>query len=541
MSPTGPARFARTVTLGLVLGCGGTNTPPPGQVMLVLETNGGAGTTLDFARLDVVVTDARAGGQILKSYSHSPSRLPGTIALVAGSGAASQTKLEVFATDANGALRIYQAAKLTIPSEGASMLRMKLDVACDAVVPNVACPGASATCAASARIACPPEHACLSGRCIPVHEFGGKDLPAYDPGRAASCEAESEAQICARRAIGCGSYVLTDTCGSPQVARCGTCAGEDTATTAKRRGAGLDDCGAIRAEDCARSAKVAGGAFHRGEDSSYPASIHEYRLDNFEVTVGRFRAFLDAWIGGWRPTPGSGRHAHLRGGAGLSTTTGGNETGWDATWTAYVGAPSVNSVVPTGAGATTQPEWASSLTCSGLFSTWTGTRGPGENRPQTCLSRYDAYAFCIWDGGFLPSEAEWEYAAAGGSEERIYPWGTNGPAANAFLAAYGCYYSGTGTCSSVTSIAPVGAIARGAAKWGHSDLAGNVWEWNSDWYQTPYAARCDDCTNAAVDSFRVTRGGSFDSRASSLLSAGRSGSGPAFRAATIGGRCARSP
>jgi len=56
-----------------------------------------------------------------------------------------------------------------------------------------------------------------------------------------------------------------------------------------------------------------------------------------------------------------------------------------------------------------------------------------------------SHAFCIWDGGFLAGEAEWNYAAAGGSEQRSYPWGSTVPGANAKLAVYGCYYNGSGT------------------------------------------------------------------------------------------------
>jgi formylglycine-generating enzyme required for sulfatase activity len=208
---------------------------------------------------------------------------------------------------------------------------------------------------------------------------------------------------------------------------------------------------------------VTGGTFYRGTNTNYPATISDFRLDKYEVTVGRFRTFVDAWVAGWRPSAGSGKHTHVNGGAGLVNTAGGNEPGWDATWTAYVGAPSNAAVAPSGAGATTKAAWDTNLSCYSGYQTWTSAAGSNEKRPQNCLSWYDLHAFCIWDGGFLPSEAEWEYAAAGGSEERTYPWGNTAPGANTALAIYGCYYNGTGTCSGVTNIAPVGTVAAGAS------------------------------------------------------------------------------
>jgi formylglycine-generating enzyme required for sulfatase activity len=55
---------------------------------------------------------------------------------------------------------------------------------------------------------------------------------------------------------------------------------------------------------------------------------------------------------------------------------------------------------------------------------------------------WEAYAFCIFDGGFLPTETEWEYAAAGGSEQRDYPWGWTLPGASEQYAIYDNYFSG---------------------------------------------------------------------------------------------------
>jgi formylglycine-generating enzyme required for sulfatase activity len=286
---------------------------------------------------------------------------------------------------------------------------------------------------------------------------------------------------------------------------------------------------------------VTGGTFYRGTNTNYPATISDFRLDKYEVTVGRFRTFVDAWVAGWRPSAGSGKHTHVNGGAGLVNTAGGNEPGWDATWTAYVGASSAVAVAPSGAGATTKAAWDTNLSCNSSYQTWTSAAGSNEKRPQNCLSWYDLHAFCIWDGGFLPSEAEWEYAAAGGSEERTYPWGNTAPGANTALAIYGCYYNGTGTCSGVTNIAPVGTVTAGASKAGQLDLAGNVWEWNLDWYQSSYVATCNNCTNLTAGSYRVIRGGSVRYDASNLPAAGRNNNLPANRISEVGGRCARTP
>ena len=57
-------------------------------------------------------------------------------------------------------------------------------------------------------------------------------------------------------------------------------------------------------------------------------------------------------------------------------------------------------------------------------STYTPQPSQNDNLPVSCVSWTEAYAFCIWDGGFLPSDAEWGYAAAGGSAQREFPWGS---------------------------------------------------------------------------------------------------------------------
>ncbi len=277
-----------------------------------------------------------------------------------------------------------------------------------------------------------------------------------------------------------------------------------------------------------------GGRFNRDGNSKYPATIGGFRLDKFDVTVGRFRAFINAGSSAWSPAAGSGIHAHLNGGQGLlnsGTTPPGYETGWQSSWTTNL--------------ATTAAQWTTNLDCDPTYATWTANAGANENLPVNCVDWYEAYAFCIWDGGFLPSEAEFNYAYMGGSDERYYPWGDTAPGANASLVVYGCYFaSDAGTCTGLQNIAPVGSAAAGDGVWGQSDLAGEMWEWLLDWYEKPYSA--SSCTNCAdttdTNSFnQVYRGGGFHGPVSYLLDSYRGFGPPADRLYGIGFRCARTP
>ena len=93
--------------------------------------------------------------------------------------------------------------------------------------------------------------------------------------------------------------------------------------------------------------------------------------------------------------------------------------------------------------------------------TWTDAPGDNEQLPMNCVGFYEAFAFCLWDGGRLPTEAEWESVAAGGEENRLYPWGSTAPGADAMHAVHGCYYDGVDTCDGLVDIAPVGSAPMG--------------------------------------------------------------------------------
>jgi formylglycine-generating enzyme required for sulfatase activity len=291
------------------------------------------------------------------------------------------------------------------------------------------------------------------------------------------------------------------------------------------------NCGTAN-ESCCTSPLVTGGSFKRDNDANYPATVSTFRLDKYEVTVGRFRKFVNAVVGGWTPAAGAGKHTHLNGGAGLkNSAAAGYEPGWDTQW-------SVDQLP------TNKATWdgADALGCGGgTYQTWTPNSGSNETRPINCVSWFKAAAFCIWDSGFLPSEAEWNYAAVGGSAQREYPWGPTAPGMNANLAVYDCYLNGSGTCSGITNIAPVGSVPLGNGFFGQADLAGNVAEWAVD-ARANYAATCDNCAYLDVpNSFPVLRGGSYYSSVVRTAASSRENYFPDGNVDQFGFRCARIP
>jgi sulfatase modifying factor 1 len=306
----------------------------------------------------------------------------------------------------------------------------------------------------------------------------------------------------------------------------------------------MSNCGPC-AESCCASVAVLGGTYDRtygrGGAGADPATVSSFRLDKYEVTVGRFRQFAQAWRRGWRPAAESGKHTHLNAGSGLvniaeAAGSGGPvyETGW----------------LPSHDGLAQFPS-------PGTTATWTADAGANENLPINWINWYTAYAFCIWDDGFLSSEAEWEYAAAGGDESRAYPWGNADPGLGYPYATYNCFYpnpstGGPGTCIGTANLAPVGTAALGGGKWGQLDLAGNVYEWNLDWCSgvsdvcaSSYVSPCVDCayldppTSGAE---RVQRGGGYDDPAAPQLSSEwRHANKPGEAYSNYGIRCARTP
>jgi formylglycine-generating enzyme required for sulfatase activity len=109
------------------------------------------------------------------------------------------------------------------------------------------------------------------------------------------------------------------------------------------------------------------------------------------------------------------------------------------------------------------------------------------------------------------------------------------------LAIWGCYYNGSGACTDVTNIGFVGLVSAGNGRYGQSDLAGNILEWNLD-MNASYTGPCFDCANATAGTGRVVRGGVYNSNSATYLRNGlRSQTSPVGRYPLLGGRCARTP
>jgi formylglycine-generating enzyme required for sulfatase activity len=263
----------------------------------------------------------------------------------------------------------------------------------------------------------------------------------------------------------------------------------DTPGTARascngKAGAGYTTCGA-GGENCCRTAAVPAGA------AGTIQVANGFELGVYEVTTARFTAFVDAFGGNLRGAASAGQ---------LPGYAVANASKLPATRAAVdeeLGPACKFRSDVANYGART---WPSSQITQTVASFITDDNARAADiradataprlmqKPVDCVSYYMAAAFCAWDGGRLPTNAEWAYTALGGSQLREYPWGSGRTADklvtdlnrdnNTFTFPSDFPYYDNGF--NAYHIAPPGRKPAGASRWGHEDMGGNVLEWTAD-------------------------------------------------------------
>lgn len=343
------------------------------------------------------------------------------------------------------------------------------------------------------------------------------EAPSDADGASPAAECEAGARRCQQnRPQSCAKGAWRDEapCSDADAYRCidGQCAAAPSCAGL------LANCGS-NAKSCCESPRVDTATFFRNfrpanQSQTLPATVSSFRLDMFEVTVGRFRAFLQAGGGTAARPPAAGAGAHPK----IA------DSGWQSAWNASLAADR----------AAVESNLKSCESRAG--STWGDVLAGKEKNPVNCVTWVEAFAFCAWDGGRLPTAAELNLAAVGGSQQRKYPWGAD--ALSAAHAVY-CPNAGTTQCTAASAIVDVGSKPTGAGRWGHLDLIGSLREYALD-YSTPIPQACTDCAqldNSTTQS-RGAIGWSWSDTATMIDTFGLS-TNLSARTSAGGFRCAR--
>lgn len=165
------------------------------------------------------------------------------------------------------------------------------------------------------------------------------------------------------------------------------------------------------------------------------------------------------------------------------------------------------------------------------------------DHPVVHVSWNDAVKFCEWIGGRLPTEAEWEYAARGGLEGRMYPWGNNQlPKGEHWMNIWQGEFPNENTAEDgYIGTAPVNSFPPN--KYGIHNMAGNVWEWVNDWWTVRHSNKLQINPHGPPSGQdKVKKGGSYICHPNYCFRyrcAARSQNTPDSSASNLGFRCAR--
>ena len=162
------------------------------------------------------------------------------------------------------------------------------------------------------------------------------------------------------------------------------------------------------------------------------------------------------------------------------------------------------------------------------------------DHPANCITYYQAEAVCKFEGKRLPTEAEWAKAARG-DKGFIYPWGNAPKPSCERVVMNDKTFNKMPGCGRGTTM-PVGSKPEGASPYGLMDVAGNLFEWTSDWYSENYFANSPGKNPQGPDSgdFKVLRGSAWSARHDSGVALTvRSAYAPQGQGYVVGARCAK--
>jgi formylglycine-generating enzyme len=424
---------------------------------------------------------------------------------------------------------------------GGSCSYQATDSACDFGCANAACkpdPCAGVTCNTQKPAICKNTTTVTSYAASGTCSAGACTYPATDSacGTNKLCGGAGACSVC-KTDSACGATCAACSGGTPKCKDAGTtskcvgclkdadCSGAtpvcNTTTNACQArpscNALAKTCGPSGSADCCASTVVTGDStntFLRDNDPMLPAKVGSFRLDTYEVTVGRFRNFSAAYTQNMTAdNAGKNPNNPL-------------DPGWNSDW---------NTDLPADATAL-----KAVLKCAIDLQTWTDAKGANESLPINCVNWLQANAFCIWDGGRLPTSLEWNYAAAGGIKQREYPWGNTAPD-----CSYANFLGAPNNEPCVNKPNRVGSESpKGDGFWGQADLGGNVAEWLQDVSAFPQPATCDNCaylTGASSFATRVTRGVGFSGYGTNITTHAREPENGSVQLVYGGIRCARLP